>query len=111
MIGICGVISYSVAQRTRGIGIRIALRAEAAAVRGLFVRQGLLLAVLGVAAGLGWAVPLSRYLASLLYGVKPFDPVTYAAVSAPLVLIVLAATYLPARRASAVEPVEALRTD
>ncbi len=99
------------AQRTREIGIRIALGAEAAAVRRLFVRQGLLLAGLGVVAGLGCAIPLSRYLASLLYGVQPFDPVTYVAVAALLILIALTATYLPARRASAVEPVEALRAD
>ncbi len=111
VIGIYGVISYSVAQRTREIGIRIALGAEAAAVRRLFVRQGLLLAGLGVVAGLGCAIPLSRYLASLLYGVQPFDPVTYVAVAALLILIALTATYLPARRASAVEPVEALRAD
>jgi predicted permease len=111
IIGIYGVISYAVSQRTREVGIRIALGADAGAVRGMFVRQGLILTSVGVAAGLGGAVALTRWMASLLFGVSPLDPVTYAAVSAVLILAAALASYLPSRRATRVDPIEALRAE
>jgi predicted permease len=111
LIGIYGVISYSVAQRTREIGIRIALGAENSAVRAMFVRHGLRLAAMGVAIGLAAAFALTRLMASLLYGVKPADPLTFGAVAVLLALAVLLASYIPARRATNVDPVEALRAD
>jgi predicted permease len=111
IIGIYAVISYAVSQRTREVGIRIALGANAATVRGMFVRQGLILASAGVAAGLGGAAALTRWMASLLFGVGPLDPGTYAAVSAILILAAALACYLPSRRATRVDPIEALRTE
>ena len=109
LVGIYGVISYSVSQRTREIGIRIALGARQEEVRGMFVRHGLLLTGVGVALGFGVAVALTRLMSSLLFGVSPTDPATFAAVSVILGAVALLASYLPARRASGVDPVEALR--
>jgi predicted permease len=109
LVGIYGVISYSVSQRTREIGIRVALGAQQGEVRRMFVRHGLVLTGVGIALGLGGAMGLTRLLAALLFGVRPMDPVTYAAVSVMLAAVALLASYLPARRASAVDPVEALR--
>jgi putative ABC transport system permease protein len=108
-IGIYGVISYTVSQRTREIGIRLALGAQPSRVRSLILRQGLAPAVIGVGAGLLAAAGLARFLRSVLYGVAPLDPLTF--VTWPLVLLVVAATavLLPAARASRVEPVEVLR--
>jgi hypothetical protein len=111
VVGIYGVISYSITRRTREIGIRIALGASQQKVRGMFVRQGLLLAGLGVAAGIAAAVPLTRLMAALLFEISPLDPLTYGGVSAAIVLACLLATYLPARRATRIEPVEALRVE
>lgn len=111
IVGIYGVISYAVTQRTREIGIRIALGAEHASLKGMFVRQGLLLAAIGVVIGLVASAALSRWMAALLYGVKPLDPITFAAVPLVLVLAVIAASYLPARRATKVDPIIALRAD
>ena len=82
VVGIYGVISYSITRRTREIGIRIALGASQETVRGMFVRQGLLLAALGVAAGVAAAMPLTRLMSTLLFDVSPLDPLTYAAVAA-----------------------------
>ena len=111
LIGIYGVISYSVSQRTREIGIRMALGAEEGSVRQMFLGQGLILAAIGVAAGLAAALPLSRLLQALLFGISPLDPVTYVAVAAVLLGAAALATYLPARRATAIAPVDALRVE
>jgi putative ABC transport system permease protein len=111
VVGIYGVIAYVVSQRTREIGIRTALGAQPAGLLGMFVRHGLLLAGVGAALGLVAAAGLTRLMSSLLFGVTALDPVTYAAVSALLVAAAVLASYLPARRAIAVDPVQALRAD
>ncbi|HLY20710.1 MAG TPA: FtsX-like permease family protein, partial [Bryobacteraceae bacterium] len=111
VIGIYGVISYSVSQRTREIGIRIALGAQGAGLKAMVVRQGVAVAALGVALGLIAAAALMRVLSSLLFEVSPVDPATYCAVSAALLAAAAAASYIPAHRASAVNPIEALRVD
>jgi predicted permease len=108
-VGIYGVIAYSVAQRTREIGIRMALGAQRQELTGMFVRHGLRLTGIGVVFGLAAAFLLMRFLSSLLFGVKPVDLVTYGAVSIGLATTALLASYLPSRRAAAVDPVEALR--
>jgi putative ABC transport system permease protein len=108
-IGIC-VMSYSVSQRTREIGIRMALGAGRRDVRAMIVRQGLWLAVGGVVAGLAVALALGRLVTNLLFGVSGADPVTFLAVPALLLAVALIATLLPAFKASRVDPVEALRT-
>jgi putative ABC transport system permease protein len=108
-IGIYGLISYSVEQRTQELGVRMALGAGRADVLGLIFRQGMKLAGAGVALGLAFAFALTRVLNSLLFGVKALDPLTLAAVALLLLVIALAATWVPARRAAAVEPIEALR--
>jgi len=108
-VGIYGVISYSVAQRTREIGIRIALGARRPEVLLLILRQSALLALAGIGIGLVGAFFLTRLMASLLYGVSAADPATYFAVSVLLIAVALAASYLPARRAMRVDPVVALR--
>jgi hypothetical protein len=108
-IGIYGLMSYSVEQRTQEMGIRLALGAGRPDLMRLILAQGLKLAAVGVAVGLALAYGLTRVLASLLYGVKASDPLTFAAVGLILTVIAVAASYLPARRASGIEPVEALR--
>ncbi|HET6934066.1 MAG TPA: ABC transporter permease [Candidatus Angelobacter sp.] len=108
-VGIYGVIAYSVSQRTREIGIRMALGAQRQELTGMFVRHGLTLAVIGVAAGLIAAFASMRLLTSLLYKVSPVDMLTYGAVSLGLLLTAFLASYLPSRRAATVDPVEALR--
>jgi len=111
LIGIYGVIAYAVSQRTREIGIRIALGARAGDIRQMFVRYGLGLCGLGIAIGAGAAAILTRAMSSLLFGVAPLDPFTFAAVPLTLLLAALAATYLPARRVSAVDPVQCMRAE
>jgi predicted permease len=111
VVGIYGVIAYSVSQRTREIGIRMALGAEQQIVTGMFVRQGLLLTGIGVVCGLLAAAFLMRLLSSLLFNVRPVDPVTYGAASLGLIATAWVASYLPSRRAAAVDPVEALRAE
>ena len=110
-IGIYGVLSYSVAQRTHEMGIRMALGADPRDVLGLVVRDGLKVAVLGVLVGVAVAFPATRLMASLLYGVEASDPLVFASVAATLTLVALAASYLPARRATRVQPMVALRPE
>jgi predicted permease len=111
MLGLYGVIAYSVSQRRREIGIRVALGARHQELTGMFVRHALWLTGVGVACGLGAAIPLMRLMSSLLFEVKPVDPVTYGAVSLGLVATAVLASYLPSRRAATVDPVEALRAE
>jgi len=108
-IGIYGVISYIVSQRTRELGVRMALGAEAGDVRGMVLKQGLILSGAGVIIGLGAAVGLTRLMGALLYGVDPIDPLTFGTVALSLTAVALLASYLPAHRASKVDPVVAIR--
>jgi predicted permease len=110
-IGLYGVIAYSVSQRTREIGIRMALGAQQGELTKMFVRHGLTLAGIGVVCGLVAAFALMRLLSSLLFHVSPVDPLTYAAVSAGLVTAAMLASYIPSRRAASIDPVEALRAE
>jgi putative ABC transport system permease protein len=107
--GIYGVLSYTVSQRTQELGIRIAMGAKRNDVLALVVRQGMTLALIGVALGIAGAFALSRVLSGLLYEVSSTDPATLAAVIALIVAVALAACYFPARRAASVDPMEALR--
>jgi len=111
IVGIYGVISYAVTQRRREIGIRMALGARPGELQRMIVCQGLILAGFGIALGAGAALGLSRLMKSLLYGVSPLDPLTYVAVAVVLVMSAVLASYLPARRAAAVDPLDALRTE
>jgi predicted permease len=110
-VGVYGVISYVVSQRTREIGVRIALGAGSSTVTGMVLRQGLVLAAIGVALGLAAAYGLTRLMESLLFGVRALDPLTYAMVAVSLTAVALLASYLPARRAARVDPMEALRAE
>jgi predicted permease len=111
LIGIYGVISYAVSQRTREIGIRLALGAQKGVLRWMFVRSALVLTAVGVVIGLGAAAALMQLMKTLLFGISPLDPLTFVAV--PLILVAAAAfaSYLPARRAAGINPVEALRAE
>jgi hypothetical protein len=109
--GIYGVISYSVSQRSREIGIRIALGAQPRSVRQMFVRHGLILAGIGVAIGLAAASGTTRLISSLLFQVNPIDPATYAVVALALIGATLLASYIPALRATTVDPIDALRAE
>jgi predicted permease len=111
VIGIYGVISYSVSQRTREMGIRLALGAPNGSLRVMVVRHGVMLAAIGVAFGLAGAVALTRLMKSLLFGISPVDPATYLAVTAVLLVAAAVASYVPAHRASNVDPTEALRAE
>jgi len=111
IVGIYGVIAYAVAQRRREIGIRLALGAQRRELRWMFVRSALLLTGAGIALGLVAALGLTQLMKSLLFGISPTDPLTYAAVVAVLGGVAIVASYLPARRAAAVNPVEALRAE
>ena len=111
VVGIYGVIAYVATQRTKEIGIRIALGAAASDVSGLFVRQGAMLAAIGIGCGVTAAALLTRAMSSLLFGVSALDPLTYVAVAIALGGTAVLASYLPARRAARVDPAEALRWD
>jgi putative ABC transport system permease protein len=111
IVGIYGVISYAVSQRTREIGIRMALGAEDGALKRMFVRHGLILAAIGVSIGLGAAAGVTRLMSSLLFGVTALDPATYVAVPIMLAAAAMLASYVPARRVVRVDPVEALRAE
>jgi putative ABC transport system permease protein len=108
-VGVYGVVSYSCSLRVHEFGVRMALGAERRDLLGLVIRQGARLALIGVFAGLGGALALTRYLSSMLYGIKPADPLTLLAVSLLLAAVALLASYIPARRATNVDPMVALR--
>lgn len=111
LVGIYGVISYSVSQRAREIGIRMALGAQKQEVRKMFVLDGLLAAAIGIVCGLAGAIALTRSMSSLLFEVSPVDPATYAGASALLAGAALLASAIPAWRATAVDPAMALRAE
>ena len=111
MIGVYGVLAYAVAQRRREISIRMAVGAEPRMIQALFVRQGLLLMCLGGTIGFVAAQTLSPWMATLLFGVKPFDPLTYGMAGVVILGAALASSYMPARRAASLHPIEALRSD
>jgi predicted permease len=111
LVGIYGVISYVVSQRTREIGVRMALGATSPSVRSMVVRQGLMLAAAGVTLGLLAAAGLSTVMASLLYGVRATDPLTYGSVALALVIVSVSASWIPASRAAGVDPASALRAE
>jgi putative ABC transport system permease protein len=110
-VGLYGVLSYVVAQRTREIGVRMALGAEASRVRRMVVIQGARVVAIGVAIGVGAALAFTRTLGSLLFGVQAVDATTFVAMSVSMLAIGLLASYVPARRASKVDPIESLRGD
>jgi putative ABC transport system permease protein len=111
LMGVYGVMAYNVAQRTQEVGIRMALGARTDDIVGLIVRRGVLLAGLGLAAGLLLALATARFLAAFLFGLSPFDLPTFAAVTAALGVAALVACYVPARRAARVDPIVALRVE
>jgi putative ABC transport system permease protein len=111
VVGVYGVIAYVAVQRTREVGIRLALGAQVGNVRAMFLRYGLGLTAVGIVVGIAAAILLTRVLSALLYGVSPTDAVTYLAVSAVLIAAALLATSLPVRRASRVDPVIAMRAE
>ena len=109
MVGIYGVMAYAVTRRTQEIGIRMALGASPGSVMGMIARRGLLLAAVGVGIGLAAAAGLTRFVRTLLFGVSATDPLVFAGVSLLLIVVSMAATYLPARRATRIDPMDALR--
>jgi putative ABC transport system permease protein len=108
-VGLYGVIAYSVSQRTREIGIRIALGAQQNNVMRLILGEGMLVILIGLAIGLAGSLALTRFISSLLFGVTATDPLTFAGVAVLLAVVALAACYIPARRATRVDPMVALR--
>ena len=111
LIGIYGTISYAVRQRRHEIGVRIAIGARPADVLGMIMGQGFRLTAIGIAAGLAGAFALTRFLKSLLFGVTETDPVMFILIPALLLTVAMLASYLPARRAAAIDPITALRQD
>ena len=110
-LGIHGLVAYSVAQRTREIGIRMALGAESRSVLLLVTRRGFSLAAIGIVLGVAGAFVLSRAIRAMLYGTSPTDPIVFAGSAIFLATVVIVASYLPARRATRVDPMVALRVD
>jgi putative ABC transport system permease protein len=110
-VGIYGVLAYSVAQRTSEIGLRMALGAQPRQVLGLVLKQGMLLAIIGAAVGIVVALPVARMAGNLLYGVSATDPLTYVGITLLLMAVALLACYLPARRATRIDPLIALRVE
>ena len=110
-IGVYSVLAYLVSQRTKEIGVRLAIGASPSAVVWLFVREGVVLTTVGLIAGLAGALAADQWIRSLLFGVTPTDPTTFAGVACVLIVAALLATYVPARRAAGVDPIDALRTD
>jgi ABC-type antimicrobial peptide transport system permease subunit len=111
VVGIYGVISYIVSQRTREIGIRLALGAQPESVKRRFVLYAVTVAAIGLAAGVAAAAAVSRYLGWLLFDVRPLDPATYVAVLGVLLAAIALAAYVPARRAAKLDPAETLRAE
>jgi len=109
MLGIYGVTSYYVTQRTHEIGVRMALGAQIVDVLRLVLKRAMLLAVVGIVIGFAGAVAVTRYMTTLLFGVKPIDVVTFAAVAIVLAVVVFIACIVPARRAARIDPLEALK--
>jgi ABC-type antimicrobial peptide transport system permease subunit len=110
-VGIYGVLAYSVVTRTQEIGVRMALGATRSEVLGLILRKGVVLTGIGVALGVIGAAAAARYLQSMLFGIAPLDPLTFVAVVIGFSAVAAAASYLPARQATRVEPVVALRSE
>jgi putative ABC transport system permease protein len=110
-IGLYGVMAYSVTQRTREIGIRMALGAQRREIMRLVLRQSVALVALGLGAGLATAFGVTRYLEGLLFGLTPLDPMTFASVAVGFVTVALIASYIPARRATSIDPLDALRCE
>ena len=111
VIGIYGVIAYVVSQRAREIGIRSALGAEPRQLKRMFLRQGLILSVVGAAIGLVAAMTVGRLMSSLLFGVGPMDPIAYVAAVVVTIAAAALASYVPARRAATIDPIETLRAE
>jgi putative ABC transport system permease protein len=109
MIGLYGLISFTVLQRTREIGIRVALGAQPRDVLGIVLRQGIGATLVGIAVGIVAGIALTRTMASLLFGVKPTDAPTFVSVAVALLLVAIVASYIPARRAMRTDPLAALR--
>jgi ABC-type antimicrobial peptide transport system permease subunit len=110
-IGIYGLMAYSVQQRTQEMGIRMALGADRASIRSLVVWHGMRLALVGVVIGIGAAFGLTRFIASFLFGVKTWDPIVFVTVPVVLSLVALLAVWMPATRASRLDPQQALRIE
>jgi hypothetical protein len=109
--GLYGVLSYAVSQRKREIGIRMALGAQGPDIRAMFIKRGFLLAGIGAATGVASAASVTRLMESLLFGTSPLDPITFAVMPVMLTAVAVLASYLPARRAVAVDPVETMRAE
>ena len=111
IVGVYGVIAYFVTQRTHEFGVRLALGASPSAVRWLVVKQGIVLAGIGVSVGALLSLAVARVLQSMMYDTKPNDPLTYIVVVGLLAVVAVAASYVPARRATRIDPSEALRSN